>query len=66
MLIIVQCVVESWCQMSKKIKPGQHIINWDPKAHTLIRSSAEPYVIGPEYEPTKVSQSKERSAKSEA
>ena len=35
--------------MPRKIRPNQRIIHWNPKAHTLIRSSVEPYDIGKEY-----------------
>lgn len=31
--------------MSKKIRPGQHEIVWNPRASTRVRSCAEPYEI---------------------
>ncbi|WP_156643397.1 hypothetical protein [Ligilactobacillus acidipiscis] len=27
------------------------IINWDHRAHTVVRGCAEPYTLGPEYRP---------------
>lgn len=38
----------------RKNKADQHIINWNPNAHTLIRSSVEPYDLGPVYKTTAV------------
>lgn len=42
--------------MPRKIRPNQRIIHWNPKAHTLIRSSAEPYDLGPVYKINSVDQ----------
>ena len=40
--------------MSRKIRSNQRIIYWNAKAHTLIRSSVEPYDLGSVYETTAV------------
>lgn len=40
--------------MSKKIRPGQHVIVWNPRASTRVRSCAEPYEIRGEYNPNEV------------
>lgn len=40
--------------MPRKIRQNQRIIHWNPKAHTLIRSSVEPYDLGPVYKTTAV------------
>ncbi|GAW63084.1 hypothetical protein Lacidipiscis_00266 [Ligilactobacillus acidipiscis] len=40
--------------MPRKIRPNQRIIHWNPKTHTLIRSSVEPYDLGPVYKTTAV------------
>lgn len=33
----------------RKNKADQHIINWNPNAHTVIRRCAEQYTLGTEY-----------------
>ena len=46
--------------MTKKIKPGQHVIEWNPQASTRVRGCAEPYDIMTEYKPNKVDRSKRK------
>lgn len=40
--------------MSKKIKPGQHVIVWNPRASTRVRNCAELYEIKEEYRAEKI------------
>ena len=42
--------------MPKKTKPVQHVINWNPRARTLVRGSREPYIISEIHKPEKVDQ----------
>lgn len=32
----------------------EHIINWNPRAHTVVRGSHEPYIISEIHQPEKV------------
>ena len=42
--------------MPKKIKADRHVINWNPRAHTLVRGSREPYIISEIHKTEKVDQ----------
>ena len=42
--------------MSKKIRPGQHVIVWNPRASTRVRNCAEPYEIKSLYQEEKIDQ----------
>lgn len=40
--------------MTKKIKLGQHIIEWNEQASTRVRGCSEPYDIRAVYKPTRL------------
>ena len=46
--------------MTKKTRPGQHIIKWNEQASTRVRGCSEPYDIRAVYKPNKVDRSKRK------